>query len=305
MSKQIRLTLSCLILGLSLPAAAQEQSNGVDALCRSMGPGPVLAISIGLLASILVTLAMIYGRLQRTGWSLANAVSEPTRLSIPLEEQWAQSQGDNQAGIRANNPKGPPTAVTLMEASTSRLIALAGMVAILLIYVGFGIFSLYTFGLTCQMPASTVAVSTFLYSGLTLFAPYVANKVSGLLQPLRQEPAAAPTAATLAPALPPAPSPHPVSPHLPVPPLLPQTHSGFTRASAARLAGVPGAITPPRRLASPAGSPAGPGAATFASAAPLAAAVAEPPYAPALKLIATFEGFVDHAYPDPASGAEP
>ena len=121
MSKQIRLTLSCLILGLSLPAAAQEQSNGVDALCRSMGPGPVLAISIGLLASILVTLAMIYGRLQRTGWSLANAVSEPTRLSIPLEEQWAQSQGDNQAGIRANNPKGPPTAVTLMEASTSRL----------------------------------------------------------------------------------------------------------------------------------------------------------------------------------------
>ena len=320
MSRRIRLTLSFLILGLSLPAAAQEQSNGVDALCRSMGPGPVLAISIGLLASILVTLAMIYGRLQRTGWSLANAVSEPTRLSIPLEEQWAQSQGDNQSGIRANNPKGPPTAVTLMEASTSRLIALAGMVAILLIYVGFGIFSLYSFGLTCQMPASTVAVSTFLYSGLTLFAPYVANKVSGLLQPLRQEPAAAPTAATLAPAgpsssssdpiaaspaLPPAPSPHTVSPHLPVPPLLSQTDSGFTRASAARLAGVPGAITPPRRLASPAGSPAGPGAATLASAAPLAAAVAEPPYAPALKLIATFEGFVDHAYPDPASGAEP
>ena len=83
MSKQIRLTLSFLILGLSLPAAAQEQINPADTLCRSMGPGPVLAISIGLFASILLTLAMIYGRLQRTGWSLANAVSEPTRLSIP------------------------------------------------------------------------------------------------------------------------------------------------------------------------------------------------------------------------------
>jgi len=320
MSKQIRLTLSFLILGLSLPAAAQEQINPADTLCRSMGPGPVLAISIGLFASILLTLAMIYGRLQRTGWSLANAVSEPTRLSIPLEEQWAQSQGDNQAGIRASNPKGPPTAVTLMEASTSRLIALAGMVAILLIYVGFGIFALYTFGLTCQMPASTVAVSTFLYSGLTLFAPYMANKVSGLLQPLRQEPAAATPTATLAPAgpsssssdpvatspaLPPSSPLQTVSPHLPVPPLLAQIHSGSTRSSADRFSAMQGAITPPHRLATTATSQSGDRAQPQASPAPLAPAVAAPPYAPALKLIATFEGFVDHAYPDPASGAEP
>jgi GH24 family phage-related lysozyme (muramidase) len=32
---------------------------------------------------------------------------------------------------------------------------------------------------------------------------------------------------------------------------------------------------------------------------------AVPPYEPALQLIAEFEGFVDHAYPDPASGGEP
>jgi hypothetical protein len=65
------------------------------------------------------------------GWSLANAVSEPTHLSIPLGQNWAQSQGDNQARIQALGLSGSPKPVTLKEASSSRLIALAGTVAIL------------------------------------------------------------------------------------------------------------------------------------------------------------------------------
>ena len=131
---------------------------------------------------------MLFRSLQHGGWSLANAASEPTTLRIPLDENWTQSLGDHKSLQGTGAPKGPAISLTVMEASSSRLIALAGMVAILFIYVGFGIFSLYTYGVTCQMPASAVAVTTFLYSGLTLFAPYVANKVSGLLQPLRGTP---------------------------------------------------------------------------------------------------------------------
>jgi hypothetical protein len=52
--------------------------------------------------------------------------------------------------------------MTLLEASSSRMIATLGGLAILMLYMGFGIFALYSFGLTCQLPPSMSAVSTFL-----------------------------------------------------------------------------------------------------------------------------------------------
>jgi len=290
MQNRPKVYLSLLLLGATMPAAAQEQLNGDPSLCRSMGATPVLAISIGILVAITSTLLMLYWRLQRGGWSLANAISEPTHLSIPLDEHWAQSQGDNQARIKALSTAGKPKAVTLMEASSSRLIALAGMVAILLIYVGFGVFSLYTYGLTCQMPASSVAVSTFLYSGLTLFAPYVANKFSGLLQSPRQSSTAMQTQTPLPEAMP---TEQPVRPATP-PSQLPTLVTSTASQIASQPLRLVGATTPSRRLAGPAATPR-----------PMAQATQAPEYEPALTMIAEFEGFVDHAYPDPASGGEP
>jgi GH24 family phage-related lysozyme (muramidase) len=289
MPNRFRLCLALLLLGATLPAAAQEQLSSDSSLCRSMGPTPVLVISIGILMAVAVTLAMLYWRLQHGGWSLANAVSEPTHLTIPLNENWAQSQGDKNSRIKELGITGKPTSVTVMEASSSRLIALAGMVAILLIYVGFGVFSLYTYGLTCQMPASTVAVSTFLYSGLTLFAPYVANKMSGLLQSSRQS-ASAPQGS-------PETSPITASFERPIPAAAVLSEAPATTTTTLRPIVTPpvrtgAGNTPARRLAGPA-----------ASATPQKDA--GPEYQHALTLIAEFEGFVDHAYPDPASGGEP
>jgi GH24 family phage-related lysozyme (muramidase) len=271
-----------LVLGLSLPAAAQEQDSAVQGLCQSMGPQAVQAISAGILFAIVLILGLIYWRLQHGGWSLANAASEPTTLRIPLDENWTQSLGDRKSLHGTAAPKGPAISLTVMEASSSRLIALAGMVAILFIYVGFGIFSLYTYGITCQMPASAVAVTTFLYSGLTLFAPYVANKVSGLLQPLRSTPPLPPETVPAQPEEP---------PHLPPPPQpLPQLPavSSAAQAEAAVRNRVPtraAAATPKVGIAPP--------------------TTEAPSYQAAVQLIAQFEGFVGHAYPDPESGAEP
>jgi GH24 family phage-related lysozyme (muramidase) len=293
-----------LLFGLALPAASQEQFAAADALCRSMGPRMVITISLGILLSVVLILGLIYWRLQHGGWSLANAASEPTTLRIPLDANWAQSAGDRKSFLGTKDPHGPVVSLTVMEASSSRLIALAGMVCILFVYVGFAVFALYTFGLTCQMPASTVAVTTFLTSGLTLFAPYVANKVSGLLQPLRSTPPAPPEPMAALPAEPPSPSLPPARPQLP-------EVTSAARNDLSRSAGA----TPPHRTASP------PAQATISSPVVLAvaaqAATAAParpsqgtattdaPYGDAVRLIAQFEGFVDHAYPDPASGGEP
>ncbi|MEB3169900.1 MAG: C39 family peptidase [Synechococcaceae cyanobacterium] len=290
MSKRISLLVSTLILGLVLPAAAQEQLNGSDSICKSMGPSLVLTITAVILTTIILVLILIATRLQKGGWSLANAVSEPTHLSIPLDEHWAQSQGDSKSQSEVLSRTGPPRPVILMEASSSRLIALAGTVAILMIYIGFGTFSLYTYGLTCQMPASTVAVSTFLYSGLTLFAPYIANKFSGRLPAVKPTP----PLNTEAPA-------HPI-------PLLQTAMRGAGSGPAHRLSGA--AATRPllaRATAAVGQTAVASAPTTTATTTPTSAAAAatSPPYATAVQLIAEFEGFVDHAYPDPASGGEP
>ena len=82
-----KLLLTGLLSGLTLPAAAQEQLNGAAAICRSMSPPLVMTITSLIFAAIISVLILISVRLQRGGWSLANAVSEPTHLSIPVRVQ--------------------------------------------------------------------------------------------------------------------------------------------------------------------------------------------------------------------------
>jgi len=266
-------SLRVLLLGLggfTLPASAQELAQAGSSACRSMGPQVVLGICAITLIGTFAGLIAVRKRLGKEGWSLANALSEPTRLTIPIDPRWSQSQGDNQADANlprgvspvapgAAGKEGAPVVLTVLEASSSRLIALVGMIVILLIYLAFGVFALYTFGLTCQMPASTASVTSFLYAGLTLFAPYVANKVSGILQPvLGSKP-------------------------------LPAQETAGTGAASGDFAG-----PSPKTIGEPETHP------SIGNKVP-----AGDPYEPAVTLIARFEGFVDHAYPDPASGGAP
>lgn len=85
----------------------------------------VLGICAITLIGTFAGLIALRKRLGKEGWSLANALSEPTRLSIPIDPRWSQSQGDGQGGA--------PVVLTVLEASSSRLIALVGMIVILLI----------------------------------------------------------------------------------------------------------------------------------------------------------------------------
>jgi GH24 family phage-related lysozyme (muramidase) len=319
-----QLPLALLAVGLSTPVAAQEQAGalagGISQACRTMGPGVVYAVCLIVLVGTLGSLVQIRRALKAEGWSLANALSEPTQLTIPVDSRWSQSQGDKASDPTSAKPDSQsdqPVRITVLEASSSRFIAMVGMAAILLIYLGFGVFSLYTYGLTCQMPASTAAVTSFLYAGLTLFAPYVANKVSGLLKPqLNPSPARHPQAGPEALAYEPRPA-QPEQPRRAAPEqaaTLPVDHAREAPAPAAADHPQPAAATrlvinpPPHRvqtLTAPAAAPARPEPAAAAVAPASKAAPGPDRYAPAVSLIAEFEGFVDHAYPDPASGGEP
>ncbi len=274
--------LPLLLAVACLPAAAQELAQVLAGGCRPMGTAEVYGLVAVVLLGSLVALAQIDRRLKKEGWSLANALSEPTHLQVPADPRWLESMGDREAAT-AGIDRTPPVTVTVLEPSSSRLIALVGMVVILMMYLGFGIICLYSFGFTCAMPASSGAATGFLYSGLTLFAPYVANQFSKVFQPLARQAGALPT-----------PSMATIPTETPRPVLTPPTHPTPTPPA------TPPRASTPIRTSAPPSTPT-PHRPTIAAPHPPAA----DPLGPALALIRQFEGFVDHAYPDPASGAEP
>ena len=332
-----RLLLTGLALAaLNLPAAAQQAStvaataasgSAAGGSCATMQPLVIYGLVGGLLLGSTGLLVLVRHTLHAQGWSLANALSEVTELLVPPDPTWTDSSGDRSAEAGMGHLKStlPPTTLRIMEPSTSRLIALLGSIVLLLLYLGFGAVSLFTYGRTCQMPTSTGQVTTFLYSGLALFAPYVANKFSSVFAPLVKPPVSggpvalpapqrglqemAPAREVFAPAAPPAPAPAPVQaaptgavgpspaastpPAPPSPPLVAAPHRPLPPAAAAHPGSHPAAPPPP------APTPAA------AEPTPVHPAPAAAPHARAVSLIAEFEGFRSSAYPDPASGGDP
>ena len=149
-------------------------------------PGTVaLYLVPGLaLLGILVSLGSIKVALNKTSWSLADALSEEAQVSYYKEttEEKDGKKVTTRELVRDN--EGKPFLVTEMRASTSRVIALMGMMAILFMFVGFGVFALFSFGSNGVLPDSIDRVVKFLLAGLTLFAPYLVNKFASLFQGL-------------------------------------------------------------------------------------------------------------------------
>lgn len=100
-------------------------------------------------------------------WSLSDALSEEADLTTEKADP-----SDATKKIRVTE--------TRLVASTSRLIALLGMIAILALFLGFAGIVLWYFGESGTVPPDTTKVIQFLVAGLTLFAPYVVNKFSSL-----------------------------------------------------------------------------------------------------------------------------
>ncbi|MBM5817839.1 MAG: hypothetical protein FJ083_15035, partial [Cyanobacteria bacterium K_Offshore_surface_m2_239] len=148
--------VAALLLGVSAPGAWAETAQtlqaqlgatapGVNnALCRTMALPMVYAITMAVALGTFLGLILVKRRLQKEGWSLANALSEPTRFTLPIDARWSDAAGD---GLTIDSTttasrkvlrdaSGRAMAVTMLEASSSRMIATLGGLGILMLYMG-------------------------------------------------------------------------------------------------------------------------------------------------------------------------
>ena len=132
-----------------------------------------------LLASVLA-IRKIADALIPNDWSIADAMSEEVMMPAYTDAVPAAAglPGVPKTLILDNDKKA--VLIPEMHASTSRVIAMMGMMAILFLFLGFGVFAIFEFGATGRVPKSIEQVVTFLTSGLTLFAPYLVNKFASI-----------------------------------------------------------------------------------------------------------------------------
>ncbi len=154
----LRLGLFCL-LAVSVPSWAQAAGT---APAFGVSKESVFWIAFWVMTLLLVVLfaGVTLGLLRSAEWKLGDAISEEA--------------GDQPDPL-------PPGQKPIMVASSSRLIALLGLLAILSVFIGFGYYFLYTAfaGNTsaADMKESMKAVLYYLVSGAVLFAPYLANQL--------------------------------------------------------------------------------------------------------------------------------
>jgi len=327
---------------VSAKALETLQPGMNDATCRTMAPALVYVITIGIFLCILGSIVYIKLWLESQGWSIANAISEPTHLKVPLEYNWLLSAGDKNAlKIRRRRRKNLQSAqdseqrdivsLTCLEASSSRAIALVGTVCILLLFSGFGAFALFNFGLTCTLPESMPDITKFLLTGLSFFVPYSADKVSKMFNVRSPKESSKENESTEASTI----SRQSEDATHQKPNRVSQTpkssgeHSADHKNEHHSLANATG-TTPAAvdGLPKQGQSSGGPTEASQAQSASSSSSItrhsetakdtsqdhqpqqhvkdpASQQYAPALKMIRDFEGFRSDAYPDPATGSKP
>lgn len=120
-----------------------------------------------------------------SNWSLADALSEEVAIKPATKTTTTKGlNGGPDVVVEEQllDKDGKPVLLPEMRASSSRVIALMGMVAILIMYIGFGTFALYAYGISGEVSSGIDRVINFLVAGMTLFAPYAVNKFASLFQ---------------------------------------------------------------------------------------------------------------------------
>lgn len=113
-------------------------------------PALVLYLIMGGVAlAVLLTFAIVARVLSDGGWTLKDALSEPTAAAL-----------------------------TSGGGSSSRLIAFMGMVVILALFLGVGLVSLWLFG--TGQPINLDPFQNYFLAGAGLFVPYVFNQLRNI-----------------------------------------------------------------------------------------------------------------------------
>lgn len=147
------------------PAAAP---TGSAPAADAKGAGPVVAAAVLIctLSLIVLGFGLVAHGLFRTrqyhgerDWRFADALSEEATLT---------------------NSLGRPA--TVLVASSSRLIAVFGMIVILALYLGIGLLVLWSMASTGEAPGGLEALLTFMVGGGSLFVPYLFNQIKASLE---------------------------------------------------------------------------------------------------------------------------
>ncbi len=168
-------------VNVSPAIAATEQKAAEKPVHWEVPPQWFVYTVIGLVVGgSIIAMLLIRRALGNSNWNLGDALSEDVEISNVTTD----AEGNEKVKLVEDKP----TTVIVMRASISRLIAFMGMMVILFIFIGFGVFSLYSYAFTGEMPDSTDKVIQFLTGGLTLFAPYVVNKFAGVFESISSKP---------------------------------------------------------------------------------------------------------------------
>lgn len=159
----------------SIPVLADDAKPGVPNVdctlaCSAPADWFVYLIIFMVVFGSLLSIQIIRKSLASSNWSLADALSEGTEVTLFDEEGKPVENTGSKDFVK----------VKKLCPSSSRMIALMGTIVILFMFLGFGAFALFVFAKTGDMPESMDKVVNYLVAGLTLFAPYVVNKFSTL-----------------------------------------------------------------------------------------------------------------------------
>lgn len=156
--------------------------------CDWISPSPWMIYIVSMLVPLAGVLAILTIKNSLPGnWSLSDALSEEVPLKVAKKTTTTKDATGQDLIIVEElvDKDGKPILLPELRASSSRVIALMGMIVILLMYMGFGTFALYSFGGTGELSREKMdGVVKFLVAGMTLFAPYVVNKFSDLFKGL-------------------------------------------------------------------------------------------------------------------------
>jgi uncharacterized membrane protein len=156
--------LTVALAGL-LPGAAAAQTADPSVPANWLIYGIIIVSGFAALFGALTTISI----LRRSAWSIAEAMSEGTEVTL-----------FDAAGNPVLDAAGKPQTVTKMAASSSRLIAFLGLIAILTLFVAQGMILLWKSAHGGDITGDAEQFATYLVYGSVMFAPYVVNKFSSV-----------------------------------------------------------------------------------------------------------------------------
>lgn len=154
---------------IATASIAKASAQNADS-ASGAGEAFALIVTAVTVVAVLLAFAAVRAALVNSQWSLSDALSEEVEVT-PMD-------GGGRPLLGAD---GKPQVVSEMRASSSRLIALIGLVGILALYLGFGLVELKAFASSGQFSTDSVdPIIKYMLAGMTMFAPYLVNKFASV-----------------------------------------------------------------------------------------------------------------------------